>query len=257
MAERRASGRSVTSKVVALLDAFGPGSPELTLNELSARTGLPLSTAHRLVTELVEWGGLERCEGAGYRVGLRMWEIGSLAPRGESLRDVALPVMQDLYEGTKENVHLAVRQDTEALYLDKIHGPDALPVKSRRGGRLPLHATGVGKVLLAYAPDNLRARVLAGELPRFTRHTIVEPGRVARVLDEVRDTGIAFAYEELTIGSLSVAAPIRDASGEVVAALDVVLHTSGGRPDRLALAVRTAAISISRALRDRQVGQRG
>jgi len=88
----------------------------------------------------VEWGGLERCEGAGYRIGLRMWEIGSLAPRGESPRDAALPVMQDLYEGTKENVHLAVRQDTQALYLDKIHGPDALPVKSRRGGRLPLHS---------------------------------------------------------------------------------------------------------------------
>ena len=191
----------MTSKVLALLDAFGPGSPELTLNELGARTGLPLSTAHRLVTELVEWGGLERCEGAGYRIGLRMWEVGSLAPRGESLRDVALPMMQDLYEGTKENVHLAVRQDTQALYLDKIHGPDALPVKSRRGGRLPLHATGVGKVLLAYAPEDLRARVLGGELPRFTRHTIVEPGRLARVLDEVRDTGVAFAYEELTIES--------------------------------------------------------
>jgi DNA-binding IclR family transcriptional regulator len=250
-------GRSVTSKVVAIFDAFSPDSPELTLNELSARTGLPLSTAHRLASELVAWGGLERCEGAGYRIGLRMWELGSLAPRGESLRDVALPVMQDLFEGTKENVHLAVRQDTQALYIEKISGADALPVKSRRGGRLPLHATGVGKILLAHAPEEVRAELLAAPLARFTRHTIVEPGRLARVLDDVRATGIAVAYEELTIGSLSVAAPIRDASGAVVAAIDVVLHTTGGRPERLAPAVRTAAISISRSLRDQQIRARG
>lgn len=251
MAEIR--GRSVTSKVVALFDAFGPDSPELTLNELSARTGLPLSTAHRLATELVAWGGLERCDGAGYRVGLRMWELGSLAPRGESLRDVALSVMQDLFEGTKENVHLAVCQDGQALYIEKISGAGALLVKSRRGGRLPLHATGVGKVLLAHAPKEVQAHVLAAPLARFTRHTIVEPGRLVRVLDDVRGTGVAFAYEELTLGSLSVAAPIRDASGAVVAALDVVLHTTGGRPERLAPAVRTAAISISRSLRDQQI----
>jgi DNA-binding IclR family transcriptional regulator len=250
---RQRDGRTVTSKVAALFDAFGPDSPKLTLNELSARTGLPLSTAHRLVTELVEWGGLERCEGAGYRVGLRMWELGSLAPRGESLRDVALPVMQDLFEGTKENVHLAVRQDDQALYIEKIAGSGALAVKSRRGGRLPLHATGVGKVLLAFAPDEVRAQILGSGLARFTRHTVVEPGRLARVLDGVRESGIAVAYEELTVGSLSVAAPIRDSSGDVVAALDVVLHTTSGRPERLAPAVRTAAISISRALRDRQI----
>jgi DNA-binding IclR family transcriptional regulator len=249
-------GRSVTSKIAALFDAFGPDRPELTLNELSVRTGLPLSTAHRLATELVAWGGLERCDGAGYRIGLRMWELGSLAPRGESLRDVALPVMQDLFEGTKENVHLAVRQETQALYIEKISGAAALPVKSRRGGRLPLHATGVGKVLLAHAPEQVRAELLAGPLERFTRHTIVEPGRLARVLEDVRATGIAVAYEELTVGSLSVAAPVRDATGSVVAALDVVLHTTGGRPERLTPAVRTAAISISRSLRDQQIRSR-
>src|SRR3954447_18743888 len=111
-------GRTVTSKVTALLDAFSSERPELTLNELSRITGVPLSTTYRLASELVEWGGLERADGAGYRIGIRMWELGSLAPRGESLRDVALPFMQDLYEATHENVHLAVRDGLEAVYID-------------------------------------------------------------------------------------------------------------------------------------------
>ena len=77
-------GRSVISKVVALLDAFTPTAPELSLNELASLTGLPVSTTYRLASELVGWGGLERVEGGGYRIGLRLWEIGSLAPRGET-----------------------------------------------------------------------------------------------------------------------------------------------------------------------------
>ena len=144
-------GRSVISKVVALLDTFTPASPELSLNELAALTGLPVSTTYRLASELVAWGGLERVEGGGYRIGLRLWEIGSLAPRGETLREVALPYMNDLYEATHENVHLAVLDGTEALYVEKLSGRRAMPVRTRRGGRLPLHATAVGKVLLAYA----------------------------------------------------------------------------------------------------------
>ena len=147
-------GRSVISKVVALLDAFTPTAPELSLNELAALTGLPVSTTYRLASELVAWGGLERVEGGGYRIGLRLWEIGSLAPRGETLREVALPFMNDLYEATHENVHLAVLDGTEALYVEKLSAARDAGA-TRRGGRLPLHATAVGKVLLAYGPDSL------------------------------------------------------------------------------------------------------
>ena len=164
-------GRSVISKVVALLDAFSPAAPELSLNELAALTGLPVSTTYRLASELVGWGGLERVEGGGYRIGLRLWEIGSLAPRGETLREVALPYMNDLYEATHENVHLAVLDGTEALYVEKLSGRRAMPVRTRRGGRLPLHATAVGKVLLAYAPESLFARAVeAGLRPLHRPH---------------------------------------------------------------------------------------
>jgi DNA-binding IclR family transcriptional regulator len=246
---RLGAGRSVASKVVALASAFTPATPRLTLAELAAITGLPPSTAHRLATELVEWGGLERADGSGYRIGLRMWEIGSLAPRGESLRAAALPIMQDLHEGTRATVHLAIMEAREALYIEKITGRDAVRVKSRRGGRLPLHATGVGKILLAYSSDEVIDEVLAAGLRRYTARTIVAPGQLRRSLREARRTGLAYNFEELTPGSLTVAAPIFGPGGDAVAALDIVVRTSRANLRQLAPAVRTSAISISRALR--------
>lgn len=245
-------GRSVISKVVSLLDAFSPARPELSLGELARITGLPVSTTYRLASELVGWGGLERAEGGtGYRIGVRLWELGALAPRGATLREVTLPFMQDLYQATRENVNLAVLDGREALYLDTIAGRTAVRVRSRRGGRLPLHATGVGKVLLAHAPESLLAELVDAGLRRYTPYTVVAPGHLRRALNDVRRTGIAYAREEMTLGSQSVASPIADAEGTVVAALAVVLRTGHGDVRKLGPAVRTAAISASRALAER------
>jgi DNA-binding IclR family transcriptional regulator len=245
-------GRSVISKVVSLLDAFTPSAPELSLGELAAITGLPVSTTYRLASELVAWGGLERAEGgSGYRIGVRLWELGALAPRNATLREVTLPFMQDLYEATRENVHLAVLDGREALYVDTIAGRGAVPVRSRRGGRLPLHATGVGKVLLAYAPEPLLHELVESGLRRYTPHTVIAPGHLRRSLAEVRRAGFACAREEMSLGSQSVASPIVDADGMVVAALAVVQRTGRGDVRKLAPAVRTAAISASRAMQER------
>ena len=244
-------GRSVISKVVALLDAFTPATPELSLNELAAETGLPVSTTYRLASELVAWGGLERVAGGGYRIGLRLWELGSLAPRGESLREVALPFMSDLYEATRENVHLAVLEGTEVLYVEKLSGRRAMPVRTRRGGRLPLHATAAGKVLLAHAPESLFRETVAAGLRRYTAHTIIAPGHLRRALTDIRRSGIGYAREELTVGTLSVASAILDGEGDAVGALSVTLRSRRGDLRRLGPAVHTAAISISRELQER------
>jgi DNA-binding IclR family transcriptional regulator len=243
------SSRSVVSKVLSLLDAFSPAAAELTLNELSRRTGLPLSTTYRLASELVAWGGLERVQGGGYRVGLRLWEIGSLAPRGADLRAIALPFMQDLHEATREHVHLAVLDGREALYLETITGRRGPSLKSRRGGRVPLHATGVGKVLLAYTAAAFVEDVIAAGLERYTPHTITAPGLLRRALAEVRRTGVGYAREELTIGSVAVASPLLDAEGAAVAALSIVAGSARADLRRLAPAVRTAALCASRRMR--------
>jgi DNA-binding IclR family transcriptional regulator len=243
-------GPSVTSKVAAILNAFSFGTQELTLADLARRAGLPTSTAYRLATELVEWRVLERA-GRAYRIGLWLWEVGSRAPQSATLQEVVLPYMEDLYEATKENVHLAVLVGVEALYIERVTGHRSVPVKSRRAGRMPLHATGVGKVLLAYADDELVKAVLAGALTRYTAHTIVAPGHLRRELADIRRTGVAFANEEMTPGTLSVAAPLLNADGRAVAALSIVVRSTGADLQRLAPAVRTAALSAGRQVRER------
>ena len=242
------AGQSVISKVVSVLEAFSTGAPRLSLKQLAESTGLPQSTTHRLASELVAWGGLERVEGGGYQIGLRLWEIGALAVRGESLREIALPFMQDLYDATRENVHLAILDGTEALYIEKITGRGAARVVSRRGGRLPLHATGVGKVLLAYGPEDLLAEVLANGLTRYTAHTIVMPGHLRRALTKIRREGVAFANEEMSIGTVSVASPILASPASAIAALAVVVRANRADLRRLAPAVQATANSLSRII---------
>jgi DNA-binding IclR family transcriptional regulator len=159
--------------------------------------------------------------------------------------------MSDLYEATRENVHLAVLEGSEVLYVEKLTGRRAMPVLTRRGGRLPLHATAAGKVLLAHAPESLFRETVAAGLRRYTAHTIIAPGHLRRALTEIRRTGIGYAREELTVGSLSVAAAVLDADGAAVGALSVTLRSGRGDLRRLGPAVRTAAISVSRGLQER------
>ena len=246
------SAISVTSKALGILAAFTAEQPQLTLSEIGRRTGLPLTTAHRLVGELTEWGALERDEAGRYRIGLRLWEVASLAPRGLGLRDRALPFLEDLYEVTHENVQLAVRDGHEAVYVERISGRYAVSILSRVGGRLPLHATGVGQVLLAFSPPEFQDEVLAQPLRAFTRQTVTDPKRLRQILAEVRRSGIAVCDRLVDPESLSIAAPVLGADGvgapDVVAALSVVVRSEGA--DRLGLvpAVRAAARGISRTL---------
>lgn len=238
-------GRSVISKAVSVLEAFSPAAPRLSLKQLAVSTGLPQSTAHRLASELVAWGGLERVDGGGYQIGLRLREIGALAVRGESVREIALPFMQDLFDAAHEDVQLAILDGTHAQYIEKITGRGTV---SGLGGRLPLHATGVGKVLLAYGSHDLLAAVLAHGLTRYTAHTIVLPEQLRRALMKVRREGVAFATEELSTGAVSVASPLLTAEGRAIAALDVVVRADRSDLRRLAPAVQATANSVSRIL---------
>ena len=162
-------GASVTSRALALLGAFDEQHRRLTLTELADRAGLPVPTAHRLVGELVDWGALARAADGRYVVGRRLWDLGLLAPVQTGLRQVASPFLHDLYGATLATVHLAVRDGLEVLYVDRLAGHASVPVVSQVGSRLPLHATGVGKVLLAHAPPDVQTRVLRDADPASRR----------------------------------------------------------------------------------------
>ncbi len=242
-------GPSVTSRALAILGAIDERHPRQTLSELSERAGLPLSTTHRLVAELVAWGALERDADGRYVVGRRLWQLGTLAPVHRGLREIAVAPMQDLYAVTHENVHLAVRSDVAALYVERIYGASSVALVSRPGAKLPLHATGVGKVLLAHAPTDVIDRVLSN-LTSVTRYTITESGRMARELAAIRRLGYAGTSEEMTLGTCSVAVPIRDDAGEVVASLGLVTRTVRRDLAKFVPALNVAAAAITRGLRE-------
>jgi DNA-binding IclR family transcriptional regulator len=242
--------RSVIGRALKVLDAFSAERTHLSLSEISRHAGLPLATTHRLVAELAAWGALERDSQGRYGIGLRLWEVGALAPRGLGLREIAMPFLEDLYEATHENVQLAVLDGLEVVYVERIFGRAAVDVFSRVGARWPAHATGVGLVLLAHAPAEVQERYLAAPLAAFTEKTIVDAARLRRVLAEVRRTGIAVSEGQVTLDAMSVAAPVRDAANEVVAALSIIVRAGTVQPMPLAAAVVTAARGISRALRE-------
>lgn len=234
---------SVTARALSLLAAFDSAHRSQTLSELARRSDLPLATAHRLVSELVEWGALVRQDDGAYVVGRRLWSLGLLAPTQTGLRELASPYLHDLYGATGATVHLAVLDGARALYLDRLAGHASVPVISEIGGRLPLHATGVGKVLLAHAPREVRAVALT-RLTRHTRYTVTQPGVLGRQLERVRVEGVATTSEEMSLGACSVAVPVQ-AADQVIAALGVVVpHLR--QQGRLVSALQVAARGIAR-----------
>ncbi|GAA3620769.1 IclR family transcriptional regulator [Nonomuraea rosea] len=242
------AGRTVTSRVLSVLSAFSGERRRLSLSEISRRAGMPLTTAHRLVSELMAWGALERDRDGRYQIGLRLWEVAALAPRGLGLREAAMPFLEDLYEATRQHVQLAVLDGPDVLYLERISSRDAVGVHSRVGGRFPAHATGVGLVLLAHAPPDAQERYLAGPLATFTDRTIADPGRLRWALADVRRNGYVISDRQVTLDAVSVAAPVRDAADEVVAALSVVVRLGDPRPVALVPPVVAAARGLSRWL---------
>ena len=240
------AGVTVTSRVLSILGSFDAEHPSLTLTEIAQRAGLTLPTAHRLAGELTAWGALRRTSLGRYVIGRRMWDLGLLAPVQTGLREVASPFLHDLYGATLATVHLAVRDGDRALYLDCVSGHASVPVVSKAGSRLPLHSTGVGKVLLAHAPARLRHEVLAAPLPRFTPYTVIQPGRLASQLQRVAQDGYATTAEEMTLGACSIALPVRVAE-RTVASLGVVVPDLDRRTV-LMPAMRVAAQGIARSL---------
>ena len=246
--KRPPEGEPVVDRALSLLSAFDASQRRLTLAELSRRSGIPASTALRLATRLVSWGALERDEQGRYCVGLRLLEVASLAPRGHGLRQVALPFMSDLAEVTRQHVQLAVRDGTQATLVERLSGHQATPVQYRVGGKLPLHSTGLGLVLLAFAPREVQEELLAKPVYREPDGALIPPAALRRTLAEVRRERLAIYRRQEAHVVVAVAAPVYGEDGAVTAALGVLLPEQGVQPRRIGLAVMTAAQGISRAL---------
>lgn len=255
-------GRSVAGRVLGVLGAFDGERESLRLAEIARSAGLPAPTALRMVRELVAWGGLERQRDGSYRLGRRMWSLGVLAPCLRRIRELAQPALQELYARTGQTALVAALDGRDALLLDRVPSPAVAssPLRVRVGGRMDLHATAVGRALLAYSPERLVREVaagLGGESARHTRHTVVAPGRLARELASVRREGIAYARGEMQLGYGAAAVPVFHPDGELLAALGLVVP-SAVDPARYAGALREAgrlmAVEVARSVAAERAG---
>ena len=185
---------------------------------------------------------------AEFVIGLRLLEIASLAPRGHGLRQTALPFMEDLHVATRQHVLLAVRDGAEAVLVERLSARGAAKVLYRVGGRMPLHATGVGLCLLANAPSEVQDQVLAGDLTLVPEKRRLSASELRASLAAVRRGGVAVASRPVPSAMTSVAAPILGRSNEVIAALSVVTPSADVDPVALTPAVTAVGRSISRAM---------
>ncbi|QOC27081.1 MULTISPECIES: IclR family transcriptional regulator [Microbacterium] len=241
------SGDSLTSRLVRVLETFTADRTVQTASEIGRRAGLASSTAHRIVDDLVAAGLLERDDDRRVRVGMRLWELALRGSGALRLRQAALPAMAAVQAEVREHTQLAVLEQDEALFVERLSDPDAGANITRIAGRLPLHASSAGLVLLAHAPSAVRERVLSGPLRRVARETTTDAARLRRLLADIRRDGHVVAVGTVESVSTGVAVPIRDA-GVVVAALAVVLRRDDD-PAPALRALRAGAAAIEAALR--------
>ncbi|MCB1274306.1 MAG: IclR family transcriptional regulator [Leucobacter sp.] len=241
-------GRTVASRLVEILFSFTPNRREMSLAELSRVTGLPHPTVRRLALELVDAGLLERNEAGSFTVGLKLWRLATLAPNTESLRAVANPFMEDLFTAVNQHVQLVVLEQHDAVVIDRRSGTRGLELASQVGGRLPLHASAGGKVLLAHSSEEFIEDYLAHKLARYTASTVTDPAVLRRELADCRRFGVATVRGELTRNLDSAAARIIGQDGRVQAAISVILRAGVVQLPVIQPSVHASGLGISRLL---------
>jgi len=236
---------TVTARSLALLAAFSPERPRLSLSEMARRADLPVSTAHRLVAELVEWGALERVHNE-YVIGQRLWKLGLLAPIRQNIAEIAAPHMQDVLFVTHNVVNLFVLEASKVLLLERISGTKVGTPFRKVGDPLPLHASAAGKVMLAFSRKDLMPQAVE-DMSSLTQYTITSASTLQAEIAEVKKSGYAISRQEAGLENYAVAVPVLDAMGYAVAALGVV-HQKAPAIGSVVPVLRIAARGIARRL---------
>lgn len=235
------------ARAVSVLDALAVSDGPLGVSELSRRCGFSKSSMQRTLQALHSSGLLER-DGNQYRLGLKLFELGQQVPRQRDLRDAARSFMADLGQATGHQVHLAVLDGDDVLYLEVLRSSTAPSLPTRMGSRWPAHGTGIGKAILAFSETEVVDRIIDGGLPRLSERTISAPGIFVAELARIRERGFAYDLEESRAGVACVASPVFGNAGGVVAGLSVSGWHTRINLDQSATAVRTAALGLSRIL---------
>ena len=252
--------RHIMEKVGNVLNLFSFKHPEWGVSEVAKTLGLPKSTTSEIMASLASQGLLYRTDEARYRLGWRLFHLSQILLDNTAFCIEARQVMHELVERWGETSHLAVLDQGQVLYVEKLQGTPAVQILlSHVGGRLPAHCSGIGKVLLAHqeCPEVMALVEQQGLLP-FTPHTITSIDRLAEELEGVRRQGYAYDHEEVVLGLCCVAAPIYDLDGHVLAAisLSVPAYRFYAKEDTYTMVILKAAQRISEALGYRKEKQR-
>lgn len=246
--ETQPQSLSVSAKLLSVIEVFSAQEHALTLSEIARRTGMPLPTVYRFVGEWTAWGGLVRRADGKYILGTKLWEIGVQSPNLQILKNSAIPFLEDIVSETKQTAQLAILEGFDALYVEKIAARNSTVTISRVGNRLPLHATGVGLVFLAFAGNDFIDSYLSKPLRKFTSYTKTSPDEVRQRISDIRRMGLARAEQELHLGIYSVAVPVKDRTGRTIAAISAIVPADQKDDRSLELLVRAAGIGTSRLL---------
>ena len=239
----------VLERCFTLLDVLAQQREPMALKDISERTGLHPSTAHRILNDLAAGRFVDRPHAGQYRLGMRLLELGNLVKERLSVRELAAAPMRELHRLTHQAVNLSVRQGDEIVYIERAYSErSGMQVVRAVGGRAPLHLTSVGKLFLAAEPpERVRAYANRTGLAGHTRNSLTQVAALERELEGVRTRGVAHDNEELEIGVRCIAAGVYDDAGKLVAGLSI-----SAPADRLELTwadrVKATAEDISRAL---------
>ncbi len=240
-------------RALAILSSFEHERPSLGISEIARRVGLSKGIVFRAVQTMVDAGFLERADEDGsYRIGVRAFEVGSVYAAAATLERAAQEPMRDLASRHGYNVYLGVRDGRDMVYLATVEGSGPIKIHAAVGSRLLLHASAMGKVVLAWlSPDEARRIIARRRLEALTPHTLTEPARLIQQLEQVRRDGYATNRGETYVGVGSVAAPVRDRTGAVIAAISNGFPWGPGSPvdfKQLAGDVVSCADAVSRRL---------
>lgn len=241
------NARSVTGRAFTILDTFDATHRHQSLANIARRCGLPLTTTHRLVNELVSQGALVRVADGSYEIGSKIWRLGILASLHSDLREIALPYMEDIYQLGNDAVQIGVLDGLRCLIVERIAGSRTLSVISKPGARLPLHASGVGKILLAYGTKDLQQAALE-TLDKFTGKTITDAEVLKKQLKAIKAQGYAHSQEELAEGATSLAVPIYGYGNKVIAAMGIVTPVANKDMERMVTVLKVSAAALSKKL---------
>lgn len=242
-------GSSVISKVVTILRRL-EDSGALTITEIAHTTGIPLSTAHRIIGELAAWQVLHRGADGRYELAPVIGEPARVRrPSPQTLLTRAAATLVDLSSATRHDVRLGYLQGARVWYAEQAHGPQPL-ARFTPAATLPAHATAIGQVLLAYSPPALVTDVMNCGLARYTPSTPTDAKALGRALAAIRLRGIAVVSGQLSSNHAAVAAPVFGPGRKIVAALEVRLQNVLGELRGVVPALEVAARSMSRELAD-------